>query len=111
MLAGEGSEADCSEGRSKRAEGKGEREEGRGPGAGLGSDRPGWPGHAPTPTSESDHRRRKFRLEEGTNQSSEPARRWDRERGPWETDHAMRAEFRRLGGPAGHGGGQRAVTK
>ena len=35
----------------------------------------------------------------------------DCERGPCETDDVTRAEFRRLGGPAGHGGGQRAVTK
>jgi len=48
---------------------------------------------------------REIRLEEGTNQSSDPARRWDRERGPCETDHVMRAEFRGLGGPDGHGGG------
>jgi hypothetical protein len=53
---------------------------------------------------------REIRLEEGTNQSSEPAKRWDRERAPCETDHVTRAEFRRLGGPAGHGEGQRAVT-
>jgi hypothetical protein len=49
--------------------------------------------------------------EEGTNQSSEPAGRWDRVRGPCETDDVTGAEFRRLGGPAGQGGGQRAVTK
>ena len=54
---------------------------------------------------------REIRLEEGTNQGSEPAGRWDREREPCETDEVTRAEFRRLGGPAGHGGGQRAVTK
>jgi hypothetical protein len=71
MPAGEGSEVDRSEGRSKRQK---ERErEGRAPGAGLGSDRPGWPGRASTPTSESDHHRGEIRLEEGTNQSSEPA--------------------------------------
>jgi hypothetical protein len=35
----------------------------------------------------------------------------DRARGPCETDDVTRAEFRRLGGPAGQGGGQRAVTK
>ena len=46
MPAGEGSEADRWEGRSKRQKEK-EREEGRGLGAGLGSDRPGWPGNAP----------------------------------------------------------------
>src|ERR1700733_10593981 len=54
---------------------------------------------------------REIRLEEGTNQSSEPAGRWDRARGPCETDDVTRAEFRRLGGPAGQGGGQRTVTK
>jgi hypothetical protein len=48
---------------------------------------------------------REIRLEEGTNQSSEPARRWDRERGPCETDDVTRAEFRRLGGLAGQEGG------
>jgi hypothetical protein len=42
-----------------------------------------------------------IRLEEGTNQGSEPAGRWDRERGPCETDDVTRAESRRLGGPAG----------
>src|SRR5271155_3032880 len=45
-------------GRSKNRE---ERE----PGAGLGSDRPGWPGRASTPTSESDHRRGKFGSKQG----------------------------------------------
>jgi hypothetical protein len=47
---------------------------------------------------------REIRLEEGTNQSSEPAGRWDRARGPCETDDVTRAEFRRLGSPAGPGG-------
>jgi len=51
------------------------------------------------------------RLEEGTNQSGEPAGRWDQDRGPCETDDVTRAEFRGLGRPAGQGGGQRAVTK
>jgi hypothetical protein len=37
----------------------------RGGGAGLGSDRPGWPGRASTPTSESDHRRGKFGSRQG----------------------------------------------
>ena len=69
---GERREADRLEGHSMRQKEK--REEGRRPGAGLGSDRPGWPSHASTPTLESDHRRGKFRLEEGTNRSSEPAR-------------------------------------
>jgi hypothetical protein len=54
---------------------------------------------------------REIRLEERTNQSSEPAGRGDQERGPCETDDVTRAEFRRLGGPAGQGGGQRAMTK
>ena len=84
-----------------------EREEWRGPGAGLGSDQLGWPGQpgrASTSTSESDHRRGKFGLEGGTNQSSESAGRWDCARGPCETDDVTRAEFRRLGGPAGQGG-------
>ena len=69
----------------------------------LGSDRPGLPGRASAPTSEPDHRRG-TRLEEGTNQSSEPAGRRDQERGICETDDVTRADFRRLGGPAGHGG-------
>src|SRR6202012_530824 len=54
MPAGEGSEA----------EGK-RREEGRGPGEGLGSNRPGWPGRASTPTPESDHRGGKFGSRKG----------------------------------------------
>jgi hypothetical protein len=54
---------------------------------------------------------REIRLEEGTNQSSEPAGRWDCARVPCETDDVTRAEFRRLDGPAGQGEGQRAVTK
>jgi hypothetical protein len=54
---------------------------------------------------------REIRLEEGTNQSSEPAGRWDCKRGPCEIDDVTRAEFRGPGGPASHGGGQRAVTK
>jgi hypothetical protein len=54
---------------------------------------------------------RGIRLEEGTNQNNKPAKRWDRERGPCETDDVMRAEFRRLGGLTGQGEGQRAVTK
>jgi hypothetical protein len=54
---------------------------------------------------------REIRLEEGTNQSSEPAGRWDCARGPCETDDVTRAEFRRLGGPASQGEEQRAVTK
>ena len=80
------------------------REEGRGPGAGLGSDRPGWPGwpgRASTPTSESGHRRGKF----GSRKGRIRAGRWDRARGPCETDDVTGAEFMRLGGPAGQGGG------
>jgi hypothetical protein len=46
--------------------------EGRGPGAGLGSDRPGWPGHASTPTSESDHRRGKFGSRKGRIRAASP---------------------------------------
>ena len=49
---------------------------------------------------------REVRLEEGTNQSSEPTRRWDRARGPYETDDVTGAKFMRLGGPAGQGGGE-----
>jgi hypothetical protein len=46
---------------------------------------------------------REIRLEEGTNQSSEPAGRWDRARGPCETDDVTGAEFRRLGKNNGEG--------
>jgi hypothetical protein len=60
MPVGEESEADSSEGRSKRQKEKGREED-----AGLGSDRPGWPGRASTPTSESDHRRGKFGSRKG----------------------------------------------
>jgi hypothetical protein len=63
MPAGKGSEADRLEGRSKGRRKK--REERRGPGAELGSDRPGWPGRASMPTSESDHRRGKFGSRKG----------------------------------------------
>jgi hypothetical protein len=59
ISAAEESEADRSEGRSKRQKEK-EREEGRRPGAGLSSHRLDWPGRASTPTSESDHRRGKL---------------------------------------------------
>jgi hypothetical protein len=82
------------------------REEGRGPGAGLGSDRPGWPGRASTPTSGSDHRRGKFGSRKGRIRAVSPAGRWDRARGPCETDDVTRAEFRRLGGPTGQGGSE-----
>ena len=88
-------EADCSKGRSKRQKEKGGEEAGR----------------TSTPTSESDHRRGEIRLEEGTNQSSEPTGRWDRERGPCETDDVTRAEFRRLGGPASQGEGRESGDK
>ena len=93
MPAEEGSEGDRSEGRSKRQKGK--REEGRGPGAGLGSGRLG---RAYIGVRLS---LREIRLEEGMNQSSEPAGRWDYARGPCETDAVTRAEFKRLGAPAG----------
>jgi hypothetical protein len=98
--AGEGSEADCSEGRSKSQKGKRERE-GREPGAGLDrldSGRPGWPDRASTPTSESDHRRGKFGSRKGRIRATSPAGRWDQERRPCETDDVTRAEFTRLGG-------------
>jgi hypothetical protein len=52
----------------QKAEGKRERErggEGGGLVAGLGSDRPGWPGRASTPTSEPGHRRGKFGSRKG----------------------------------------------
>ena len=79
-------------------------EEGRGPGAGLDSDRLGWSGRASTP-------RRGPTIVEGnsargrTNQSSEPAGRWDPEGGPCETDDVMWTEFGGLGDPAGREGG------
>jgi hypothetical protein len=78
---------------------------GPGPGAGLGSNRLGWRVDACIGVRPSS---REIRLEEGTNLSSLLG---DPERGPWETDDVTQAEFRRLGGPAGRGGGQRAVTK
>jgi hypothetical protein len=66
MPAGEGSEADPSEGRSKRqkerergGEGAGRRFRPHRPGC------PGCPGRASTPTSESDHRRGKFGSRKG----------------------------------------------
>jgi hypothetical protein len=46
---------------------------------------------------------REIRLGEGTNQSSEPAGRWDRARGPCEADDVTGAEFRRLGKNNGEG--------
>ena len=110
--AGEESETDRQEGRSKRQK---ERERG-GDGAGAGAGARRRIRQQPTrlarprvdacigvrPSS------REIRLEEGTNLSSLLG---DPERGPWETDDVTQAEFRRLGGPAGRGGGQRAVTK
>jgi len=60
MPIGKESEADSSEGRSKRQKEKGREED-----AGLGSDRLGWPGHASTSTSESDHRRGRFGSRKG----------------------------------------------
>jgi hypothetical protein len=108
MPAGEGSEADRSEGRSKRQK---EKERGEGTGRRIRQRptrlaRPRVDTHIGVRPSS-----REIRLEEETNQSSEPAGRWDRARGPCETDDVTRTEFRRLGGPAGQGGGQRAVTK
>jgi hypothetical protein len=52
---------------------------------------------------------REIRLEEGTNRSREPARRWDPEQGPYKTDDVTRADL----GTAQPvtGGGQRVVTK
>jgi hypothetical protein len=105
MPAGEGNEADYLAGRSKR---QNEKERG-GEGAGrrirqrptrlIRLARPRVDAHIGARPS-----LREIRLEEGTNQSSEPAGRWDRARGPCETDDVTRAEFRRLGGPAGPGG-------
>jgi hypothetical protein len=98
----EGSEADRLEGRSKR-----QKEKERGEGAGCKIRR--------RPTRLARPRvdayigirplSREIRLEEGTNQSSEPAGRWDQERGSCEINDVTRIEFRRLGGPAGQGRG------
>jgi hypothetical protein len=74
---------------------RGKERRGGGPGAGLGSGRLG---RAYIGVRLS---LREIRLEEGMNQSSEPAGRWDYARGPCETDAVTRAEFKRLGGPAG----------
>jgi hypothetical protein len=109
MSAAEGAEADRSEGRSKGRKGK--ERGGEGAGCRIGQRptrlaRPRADAHIGVRPS-----LREIWLEEGTNQSSEPAGRWDQERGPRETDDVTRAEFRRLGGPAGQGGGQRAVAK
>jgi len=109
MPAGEESEADRSEGRSKRQKEK-ERERGGGGGEGAGCRirlrptrlaRSRVDAHIGVRPSS-----REIRLEEGTNQSSEPARRWDRERGPCETDDVTRAEFKRLSGPTVRGEGR-----
>jgi hypothetical protein len=106
MPAGEGSEVDRSEGGPKRQK---EREERTGGGARrrirlrptrlTRPARPRVDAHVGGRPSS-----REIRLEEGMNQSSEPARRWDPKRGPCETDDVTRAKFRRLGRPAGHGG-------
>jgi hypothetical protein len=76
----------------------------RGPGVGLGSDRLGWPGRTSTPTSESDHRRGKFDLRKGRIRAASLLGGGTPERRPCETNDVTRAEFRRLGGPAGQGG-------
>jgi hypothetical protein len=90
---------------------KEKREERKRPGAGLGSDRPGWPGRALTPTSKSDHRRGKFGSRKGRIRAASLLGGGIARGGPCKTDDVTRAEFRRLGGPAGQGGRQRAVTK
>jgi len=87
------------------------REERRGPGAGLGSDRPGWPGRASMPTSESDHHRGKFGSRERRIRAASLLGGGDCGRGTCEADDVTRAEFRRLGSPASQAEGQRAVTK
>ena len=96
MPAGEGSKADRSKGRSKRQKEKEGREE-----AGRRIRQ--------RPTRLARLRvdahigvrpsSREIRLEEGTNQSSEPTGRRDRERGPCETDDVTRAKFKRLDDP------------
>jgi len=50
---------------AKKAGQRGRRKGREGPGAGLGSDRPNWPGRASTPASESGHRRGKFGSRKG----------------------------------------------
>jgi hypothetical protein len=61
--------------------------------------------------SEADHRRGEIRLEEGTNQSRERARRLDHERGPCETDDVTRADSGGSAAQPATRGGQRAVTE
>jgi hypothetical protein len=52
-----------------------------------------------------------IRLEEETNQSREPAGKWDQERGPCETDDITRADSGGWVAQPVWGEGQRAVTK
>jgi hypothetical protein len=103
LPAGEGSETDRSEGHSKRQK---EKEKG---GEEAGRRIRQRPTRLAGPRVDAHigvrPSSREIRLEEGTNQSSEPAGRWNRERGLYETDDVTRAKFRRLGGPAGQGGG------
>jgi hypothetical protein len=104
MPAGEESEVDRSEGGSKKQKKRGEDEKGAGRRIRLRPTRL----TRPTRPRVDVHVRgrpslREIRLEEGMNQSSEPARRWDPKRGPCETDNVTRAEFRRLGHLAGEG--------
>jgi hypothetical protein len=98
ILVGEGSEADRLEGRSKRQKEKEERAGRRIRQRPTRLARPRVDAHIEVRPSS-----REIRLKEKTNQSSEPARRWDQERGPCETDDVTRAEFRRLGDPTGRG--------
>ena len=101
MLAGEGERGRPLRRPFKKAEGKRERK--GGPGAGLGSDRPGWPGRTSTPISsptivEGNSAR-------GRDESEQPACQ--------KVGSRAKAESRRLGGLAGHGesGERRAVAK
>jgi len=115
MPAGEGKRGRLLRRRSKKAAGKRGRRGGEGAGRRIRR-RPTRLTRLARPRTDIHIRvrpsSRDIRLEEGTNQSSEPARRCDPERGPCETDDVTQAEFRRLGGPTGQGGkGQRAVTK
>jgi len=84
VSAAEGSEADRSECRSKRKKGKERGGEGGGAGRGIRQRptrlaRPHVDTHIGVRPS-----LREIWLEEGTNLSSEPARRWDQEWGPCE---------------------------
>jgi len=108
MPVGEESEADRSEGRSKgrRKKRGGERRGCRIRQRPTRLARPRVDVHIGVRPSS-----REIQLEEGTNQSSEPAGREDRERGPCEIDEVTRGEFRRLRDSAGQGEGQRAATK